>query len=177
MIELKDLLEENETLVTFHLCNEYWSRNAITVKGSDDISGALEMTLHRILEAGGTENDVKRIMGAEIPTEDELKELEEFDEFSWIDLGYVLPGLIDLWKETVTAVKITVFEFRFITFSILTPPQSQYRNHQDHIHCLQYPSRSYILPLHYRLLLQLRHRNQIIPIQNLHCLLTDHHRN
>ena len=65
MIELKDLLEENETLVTFHLCNEYWSRNAITVKGNDDISGALEMTLHRILEAGGTEDDVKRIMGAE----------------------------------------------------------------------------------------------------------------
>lgn len=100
MIELKDLLEENEALVTFHLCNEYWARNAITVKGSDDISGALEMTLHRILEAGGTENDVKRIMGAEIPTEDELKELEEFDEFSWIDLGYVLPGLIDLWEES-----------------------------------------------------------------------------
>lgn len=46
MIELKDLLEENETIVTFHLCNEYWSRNAITVKRSDDISGALEMTLH-----------------------------------------------------------------------------------------------------------------------------------
>ena len=58
------------------------------------------MTLHRILEAGGTENDVKRIMGAEIPTEDELKGLEEFDEFSWIDLGYVLPGLIDLWEES-----------------------------------------------------------------------------
>lgn len=75
MIELKDLLEENETIVTFHLCNEYWSRNVITVKGSDDISGSLEMTLHRILEAGGTEDDVKRIMGAEIPTEDELKEL------------------------------------------------------------------------------------------------------
>ena len=100
MIELKDLLEENETIVTFHLCNEYWSRNAITVKRSDDISGALEMTLHRILEAGGTENDVKRIMGAEIPTGDELKELEEFDEFRWIDLGYVLPGLIDLWEES-----------------------------------------------------------------------------
>lgn len=46
MIELKDLLEENETIVTFHLCNEYWSRNAITVKGSDDISGALEMMLY-----------------------------------------------------------------------------------------------------------------------------------
>lgn len=100
MIELKDLLEDEEVIVQYHLCNEYWLRNAITVKGSDDISGALEMTLHRILEAGGTENDVKRIMGAKIPTEDELKELEEFDEFSWIDLGYVLPVLIDLWEES-----------------------------------------------------------------------------
>ena len=100
MIELKDLLEEGEVIVEYHLHNEYWSRNAITVKGSDDISGALEMTLHRILESGGTENDVRRIMGAEIPTEDELKEIEEFDEFSWIDLGYVLPGLIDLWEES-----------------------------------------------------------------------------
>lgn len=43
MIELKDLLEENETLVTFHLCNEYWSRNAITVKGSDDICTNVEI--------------------------------------------------------------------------------------------------------------------------------------
>ena len=57
------------------------------------------MTLHRILEAGGTEDDVKIIMGAEIPTENELNELEEFNEFSHIDLGYVLPGMIDLWEE------------------------------------------------------------------------------
>lgn len=54
MIELKDLLENEEVIVQYHLCNEYWLRNAITVKGSDDIAGALEMTLHRILEAGGT---------------------------------------------------------------------------------------------------------------------------
>ena len=100
MIELKELLEENETLVTFHLCNEYWSRNAITIKGSDDISGTLEMTLHRILEAGGTEEDAYRIMGAKIPTEDEWKELEEFNEYVNIDLGYVLPGLIDAWQES-----------------------------------------------------------------------------
>ena len=79
--------------------NEYWSRNCITEKGSTDCSGALEMTLHRILEAGGTENDVYRIMGAKIPTDEELKDLEEFDEFVWIDLGYVLPGLIDMWEE------------------------------------------------------------------------------
>ena len=100
MIELKDLLEEEEVIIEYHLHNEYWSRNCIAEKGNTDCSGALEMTLHRILEAGGTEDDVKRIMGAEIPTEDELRELEEFDEFSWIDLGYVLPGLIDLWEES-----------------------------------------------------------------------------
>lgn len=68
-------------------------------KGSADISGALEMTLHRILEAGGSENDVQAIMGAKIPTKEELKELEEYNGFSWIDLGYVLPGLIDFWEE------------------------------------------------------------------------------
>ena len=99
MIELKDLLEEDEVIVEFHMCHEYWTRNAIIQKGNTDISGALEMTLHRILEAGVSENDVLRIMGAKIPTEEELKELEEYNEFSWIDLGYVLPGLIDLWEE------------------------------------------------------------------------------
>ena len=99
MIELKDLLEEDEAIVEFHMCHEYWTRNAITQKGSTDILGALEMTLHRILEAGGSENDVQTIMGAKIPTEEERKELEEYNEFLWIDLGYVLPGLIDLWEE------------------------------------------------------------------------------
>ena len=99
MIELKDLLEEDEAIVEFHMCHEYWTRNAITQKGSTDILGALEMTLHRILEAGGSENDVQTIMGAKIPIEEERNELEEFDEYIEIDLGYVLPGLIDMWKE------------------------------------------------------------------------------
>lgn len=97
MLELKDLLAEDERVIRFHLHNECIARNAITTEGNTDISGALEETLHRILEANGTEEDVYRIMGAKIPTEDELKELEEFEEFSWIDLGYVLPGLIDMW--------------------------------------------------------------------------------
>ena len=99
MVELKDLLEDGEVIVQYHLCNEYWSRNAITRKGSDDIAGALEMTLHRILESDGTSEDVHRIMGAVIPTEEEMKELEEYDEYISIDLGYVIPGLIDLWEE------------------------------------------------------------------------------
>lgn len=99
MIELKDLVEKGEVVAKYHLHNEYYSRNCITGKGSTDASGALEMTLHRILEAGGTEEDVYRIMGAKIPTEEELKDLEEFGEFNWIDLGYVLPGLIVHWEE------------------------------------------------------------------------------
>ena len=32
MIELKDLLEEGEVIVEYHLHNEYWSRNCITEK-------------------------------------------------------------------------------------------------------------------------------------------------
>lgn len=77
MIELRDLLEEDEVLVTYHITTDGWySWNAIIRQGSDDISAALEDTLHRILEAGGTENDVMRIMGAKIPTENELKELK-----------------------------------------------------------------------------------------------------
>lgn len=99
MIELKDVLEDGEVIVNYHLHNEYWQRNAITEKGNTDISGALEETLHRILEADGTKDDVLRIMGAKIPTEKEWKELEEFDEYIEIDLGYILPGLIDMWKE------------------------------------------------------------------------------
>ena len=99
MINLKDLLPDEEVIAEFHLHNEYILRNCITRRGNTDISAALEMTLHRILEAGGTEDDVKIIMGAEIPTENELNELEEFNEFSHIDLGYVLPGMIDLWEE------------------------------------------------------------------------------
>lgn len=98
MLKLKDLLADDEKIVEFYLHNEYRTRNAILRNGSTDISGALEETLHRILDANGTEEDVYRIMGAKIPTEDELKELEEFYEFIWIDLGYVLPGLIDLWN-------------------------------------------------------------------------------
>ena len=100
MLRLEDLLADDEKVVKFHLHNEYFTREAIVREGSTDISGALEETLHRILEAGGTENDVYRIMGAKIPTDEELKDLEEFDEFVWIDLGYVLPGLIDLWEES-----------------------------------------------------------------------------
>ena len=125
MIELKDLLEENETIVTFHLCNEYWSRNTITVKGSDDISGALEMTLHRILEAGGTEDDVKRIMGAEIPTEDELKEaLSNLETATELD-----PKFIDAhYYSAVVKKKLGLYESAIVSLNKVLDlqPESPY---------------------------------------------------
>lgn len=99
MIKLKDLLQDEEVIAKYHLHNEYVMRNAITERGNSDISAALEETLHRILKAGGTKEDVLFIMGAKIPTKKERKELEKFNEYIEIDLEYVLPGLIDMWEE------------------------------------------------------------------------------
>lgn len=99
MVDLKDLLEKDERIVNYHITIDGWySRSAIITKGSD-IASALEDTLHRILEVGGTEDDVYRIMGAVIPTEEKLREIVSCNEFIWIDLGYAIPGLIDYWQE------------------------------------------------------------------------------
>lgn len=99
MIKLQELLQDQEIVATYHITTDGWcSRNAIINKNSTDIAGALEGTLHRLLEVGGNEKDVKRIMGAEILPENEKRELEEFGEYTYIDLGYVLPGLIDAWS-------------------------------------------------------------------------------
>lgn len=98
MIELNDLLEGNEKIVNYHITTDgAYSRNAIVSTTTDDVANALEDTLHRILEVGGTEDDVYRIMGAVIPTEEKLREIVSCNEFIWIDLGYVIPGLIDYW--------------------------------------------------------------------------------
>lgn len=97
--KLEDLLEEDEVIVDYHLTQEHCFRNCIVIKGKYDINGALEDTLHRILEAGADGLDVYKIMGAYIPSEEELKELDEFGAYIPVDLGYVIPGLIDIWKE------------------------------------------------------------------------------
>lgn len=94
MIELKDLLCDDEVIATYGTSAEYYSRHCIVRSGSTDIAGALEETLHRILENDGTEEDVYAIMGASIPSEEEREALEEFDEYINIDLGYCIPGLI-----------------------------------------------------------------------------------
>lgn len=96
MINLEDLVEENEAVAKYHVTSDgLATRECIINKDSDDISGALEDTLHRILDNGGNEDDVWRILGAKIPEEDEWDDLNEFNEYINIDLGYVICGLID----------------------------------------------------------------------------------
>ena len=100
-MNISDLISEDEHLVKFHLTNEYIVRHAIEENGLDDILSSLEMTLHRILEFGGTAETVAEVLGAIIPTDQDWKELEEFNEYVPLDLGYVLPGLIDYWERQV----------------------------------------------------------------------------
>lgn len=86
-IELENLLVEGEKIQTYALMNFYQPAHCIIDEDSTDYSYALEDTLHRILEAGGNESDVQRIMGAS-------KENEEFP----IDLGYSMPAILMMIK-------------------------------------------------------------------------------
>ena len=95
---LNDLLKEGEVIAHYTLTGSYAPYYCIAPeKDGDvrslDISAVLEDTLQRILQVG-TAEDVFYIMGAYIPDTEEWDSLEEFDEYTDIDLGYVLGGLI-----------------------------------------------------------------------------------
>lgn len=100
-IKLGDLLEADEGIAVYATTSSYIPYHCICSKGSTDVSGMLEETLHRILDAGGTADDVYAIMGAEIPSSGRMEELTEFEEYVLIDLGYVIPGLITSFKEEI----------------------------------------------------------------------------
>ena len=91
------LLESGECVYEYALEGEYWTRNAIGPEGSDDIGGMLELTLHRLVDAG-YEDRVHEVMGAvkedEIPVEEGI---------TFIDLGYALPGAIFHWEKQKAA--------------------------------------------------------------------------
>ena len=96
---LEELLQDGEVIATYGLSGSYSNYNCIISEDRDDISGALEDTLHRVIESGNEDN-LYYIMGAFIPTDEEIQDLEEFDEYISIDLGYVLGGLITVWSTT-----------------------------------------------------------------------------
>lgn len=66
-----------------------------------DIQGALEETLHSILDSGGTPDDVRVIMGLELESELDPEVIEE-GGYTAIDLGYCFEGEL-LSMEKLTA--------------------------------------------------------------------------
>ena len=93
MINLETLVNFNEETIAEYAvtCDTYNKYHCIVSYGCDDISSALEDTLHRIIDAGGDEEDIKRIMCAEKLNPDN-EDAEEMEDFISIDLGYYIYG-------------------------------------------------------------------------------------
>nr|WP_076777778.1 hypothetical protein [Lachnoclostridium phocaeense] len=102
-IHLSDMLEEDETLVDYTISSCYATYHCIMQRNGTDLGGALEDTLHRIIDMDGDAEDIQRIMGAVIP--EIPKKAEEDAGEAWLketypdgyldlDLGYIIPGCI-----------------------------------------------------------------------------------
>lgn len=71
----------------------YNTYHCIIGKDSTDLGNALEDTLHRLLSAGATPEDIHRVLGAEIMSQADLDLMnDEIQGYIVIDLGYVIPG-------------------------------------------------------------------------------------
>ena len=99
MINLETLVDFNEeTIAEFAVtCDTYNKYHCIVPYGCDDVSSALEETLHRIIDAGGDTEDLKQIMCAEelYPDNEDPEELEDFIS---IDLGYYIYGQMLMFR-------------------------------------------------------------------------------
>ena len=96
MKTLENIKRENEVIVTITTTGDYCNRQLIMDEDihSDDVCQILEYTLHRMSGAGFSNEEIYSNSGMYIPTDEQLQELEEFDEFIHVDLGYILGGLI-----------------------------------------------------------------------------------
>ena len=96
MKTLQFIKKENESTLTMTLTGDYCQYNLLMDNEihSEDVSQILEYTLHRMVDAGFSPEEIRYNSGMFVPTPEELQELEEYDEFTNIDLGYVLGGLI-----------------------------------------------------------------------------------
>lgn len=95
-VTLESLLEKGEVIAEYKLTSEYVLRNCIIQIDSTDISAALEDTLHRLIDAGCTSEQIFEIMGAFDPIETNESDIEDF---LTIDLGYILPGYIEMFMK------------------------------------------------------------------------------
>ncbi|MCR5761857.1 MAG: hypothetical protein K6G00_00565 [Treponema sp.] len=84
---IDELVHEDEELVKFYLdISPYTPYYFIRRKGSTDIAGNIEETLHKLIEAGFSDEKIEATLGA--------KKIEEIDEDNsiYIDLDYVIPN-------------------------------------------------------------------------------------
>ena len=96
MKSLENIKKDCESIVTITLTGDYCNYNLIMDEDihSDDISQILEYTLHRMVEEKFSPEEIFSNSRIFIPTEEYLEELEEYGEYTNIDLGYILGGLI-----------------------------------------------------------------------------------
>ncbi len=101
--DLRELMAEGETLAKYTVVGVYVARDCIvpdSYEGGDDISACLEDTLHRMIDAGWTDDEIYRSTGM-------YKEKEEDEENTiYIDLGYVLPLLLSFEKQQRESVAL-----------------------------------------------------------------------
>lgn len=61
-----------------------------------DIAGAIEETLHRLLDAGADSDKIKEQLGMFYSDGEDFEGLEEYPDAHFVDLGYFLPYAIQL---------------------------------------------------------------------------------
>ena len=93
---LENIKRENESILTMTLTGDYCQYKLLMDNDihGDDYSEIFEHTLHRMIEEEFSQEEIRHNSGMYIPTPEQLQELEEYDEFTNIDLGYILGGLI-----------------------------------------------------------------------------------
>ena len=100
MKTLKDIKMENEAIVKFATTQSYSSyellcdADLVTDLDKSDISGIIEYTLHRMIESGFSDEDINYNSNIYIPSDEEWEDLNEYEEFTHVDLGYILGGFI-----------------------------------------------------------------------------------
>ncbi len=96
MKTLSNIKKEYESILTMTLTGDYCQYKLLMDNDihSDDCSEIFEYTLHRMIEEGFSQEEIRHNSGMYIPTDEQFQELEEFQEYTDIDLGYILGGLI-----------------------------------------------------------------------------------
>ena len=99
MIDLESLVNfSEETIAEFAVtCDTHNKYHCIIPYGCDDISSALEGTLHRLIDAGGDEEDIKRTMFAE-KFDPDTEDPEKLEDVISIDLGYYICGQMMMFR-------------------------------------------------------------------------------